>query len=111
MAKKTYKNLIRDIISLIIFPIIFLITQNEFIISGFILFLAFIAFKIKYHKNEIKLFTIGIFLGIIMEIGGDLIFKMQYWDNASFFGIPIWLPLLWGYAFVFIRRIGNHIVH
>ena len=95
---------------LIIFPIIFLFTQSEIIVSIFILTMAFIAYKIKYNKNEIKLFIIGIILGIIMEIGGDLIFKMQYWENASFFGIPLWLPILWGYAFVFIIRIGNHII-
>lgn len=108
--KNKIKNLFRDIISLILFPVIFLLTQNELVVTIFIIALLITAFKIHYNKNEIKLFLIGIILGIIMEIGGDLIFKMQYWENASFFGIPIWLPILWGYAFVFIRRIGNHII-
>jgi general stress protein CsbA len=90
--------------------LLFIITKNEYIVSlGILLFMA-LTFKIKYYKREWIIFIVGIICGIVGELGGDLIYKLQYWDSGSFFGIPLWLPLFWGYGFVFMRRIGNLIV-
>lgn len=104
-------NLIFCIMPLIIFPTIFLISTNEFIIAILITFLSYITILINYRRNEWILLITGIILGLIIEIGGDMVFKAQFWSHGSLFGIPIWLPIAWGYAFIHIRRIGNSIVN
>ena len=60
--------------------------------------------------GEIHLFALGVILALIIELGLGLIARSQHWDHASLFGIPYWLPLMWGYGFVVMRRIGNVIV-
>lgn len=85
-------------------------THNELFISLLLLCLIITTFLIKYEKNEIYLLLLGIIAGIIAEVGGDYFNKVQYWEQGSFFGVPFWLPLLWGYGVIYFRRIGNWIV-
>jgi hypothetical protein len=104
------KQILFDIF-LFIFPLPFMwFTHNELFISLLVLCLIITTFLIKYEKNEIYLLLLGIIAGIIAEIGGDYFNKVQYWEQGSFFGVPFWLPLLWGYGVVYFRRIGNWIV-
>ena len=108
--KNNYLKLAKQALPIIIFPICLLITQNELAIAIVLIFMTAITFWISYEKNEYRVFLLGLILGLVMEIGGDAIYKMQYWDNGSLFGIPIWLPFLWAYGFIIIRRIGNIII-
>lgn len=107
--KKTLE-IIKEFIPILIGFIAIWIIRQEIIISIILILILLLTFKIKYNKNEIYLFIFGIITGFVIEVGSDLIYKLQYWENGSLFGIPIWLPLLWGYGFIFIRRIGNIIV-
>ena len=62
-----------------------------------------------YEKGEIYLFLFGIIIGLVLEMTGNLALG-QRWGESSFFSIPLWLPLFWGYGFVVIRRMGNIIL-
>lgn len=118
MMKQTMKRtglynaypLLFDILALVLLIAQFLVFRNEFVVAGSVVVLAVLFLVLHRERGEITLFIIGVILGIVLEVGGDMIYKLQYWEHGSFFGIPYWLPLMWGYAFVFIRRIGNHIV-
>ncbi len=61
----------------------------------------------KASPGERVLFGIGVVMALIIELGLGLIARSQHWSHASLFGIPYWLPLIWGYGFVVMRRIGN----
>jgi hypothetical protein len=104
------KSLWYTIIPALLFPWVFLFTQNEFIVAGWVVILTVFLFSLRYERKEWILFLIGLIAGIIAEVGGDMIAKMQYWNNGSLLGIPLWLPLLWAFGFIVIRRIGNMIV-
>jgi hypothetical protein len=65
------------------------------------------SFRVRYYPREWWLFAVGSVLGLVFELGGDAIYKLQSWSEGSLFGIPAWLPLFWGLGFVFIRRVGN----
>ena len=106
----TTVNILLNIALLIIFSVLFFLTSNEWILTGLIVLLIILALKIEYHKREWLLLLIGIICGVILEVGGDAIYKLQYWTYGSFFGIPLWLPLFWGYAFILINRIGKVVV-
>jgi hypothetical protein len=85
-------------------------THREFLICLGVVVVMCIAFRVRYYPREWLLFVSGSALGLIFELGGDAIYKLQSWSEGSLFGIPAWLPLFWGLGFVFIRRFGNTIV-
>lgn len=111
--KQRSKNLWKEI--LFVSPVLLIyvsqIFKNEYIIFASAVIAIFLIFILKYEKNEWILLCLGIILGIIVELGGDLIYKIQYWQNGSFYGIPLWIPLFWGIAFIVFRRIGNAIIN
>jgi len=101
--------LIQVVFLLIAFALIFL-TKNEILIFFLLSLFLLLVFKVKYKKGEFKVFLFGLIIGTIIELGSDQLYNLQYWKEGSFFGVPIWLPLIWGIGFVFIRRIGNLLI-
>ena len=108
--KFNWTQLIFYVIMLGVFPLIFIITKNEWIIALWTIILIGIIWLVKYNNKEWILVVVGIILGIIGEKGGDMIYQLQYWNSGSFFGIPIWLPIIWGFGFLLMYRIGRLIV-
>ncbi len=91
--------------------VIFFIIQSkkmmsEIMLTAFVILIAIITFIIFYQSNEWLLFLIGLFFGVIIEVGMRYFGYQQVWSNASFFGVPYWLPLMWGFGFVIITRLG-----
>lgn len=66
---------------------------------------------VRREPGEGVLYTIGLAMGLLIEVGLGLIARSQHWEFASLYGVPYWLPLIWGYGFVAMRRIGNAVVH
>ncbi len=89
--------------------ITFLIKQEYFISLALILFLL-TSLKFSKEKNEWEIFVLGYAVGFLMEYIGIYFYKLQYWEQAHFFGMPLWLPILWGIGFIYIRRIGNLVI-
>lgn len=90
---------------------IFFIIQSigvlrEKYLTVFLILVAIITFLIRYHHNEWLLFVVGLSLGIVIEIGLRYFGYQQVWKDASFFGVPYWLPIIWGFGFVIITRLG-----
>ncbi len=94
----------------LLFPFMLIFSTNEWIVAGWVVILILGVFLVQYIKREWMLLGIGILGGIIAEVGGDMIVKLQYWGNGSLLGIPVWLPLLWGLGFIAIHRIGRMII-
>lgn len=84
--------------------------RQEILASILILVIIIIMFSIKYEKNEIYLYFLGVLIGAIVELWGQLIVHFQNFTQGLLLGMPLWLPLVWGYAFIAMRRIGNLIV-
>jgi hypothetical protein len=103
-------KILKEIWPMLIGLVILFFIHTEIIITIVTLAVILITFKIRYEKNEAYWFFTGIIIGILLEIGGDMFYKLQFWSQGSFFGIPLWLPLFWGYLFVIVRRIGNIVV-
>ena len=101
------REIFTQLAQLIAVFVILAFTRNEIAFTLVIAGLLLINFKLKYYKNEWLLFLIGSILGFIIEVVLGLIHRMQFWGQGSLFGVPIWLPIVWGCGFVFIRRIGN----
>jgi len=98
-----------DKIALQIIPILIMILLIPFIENDYLLSLAFIvimvlSFSIKRDKQDFIFFIFGLITMIIFEylfiMAGVETFNRQTLFNV----MPLWLPILWAYAFVAIRR-------
>jgi hypothetical protein len=79
---------------------------SEKILTSFIVFLVILTAAITYNHNEWILFLIGLIFGVVIEVGMRYFGYQQKWKDASFFGVPYWLPIIWGFGFVIIARLG-----
>ena len=65
-----------------------------------------ISFMPGYHRGEILLFFVGVLYGLVVEVGLGLFHRQQLWLDASFYGVPLWLPIIWGIGFIYIGRLA-----
>jgi hypothetical protein len=86
-----------------------LVQPSELVLTGVILLLTVFTFLIHRNKGEVTLFIVGLVTGLTIEVGLGLIARQQNWENASLWGVPFWLPLVWGLGFVVITRLGYYI--
>jgi len=104
-SKVSWRDLAWFLLALLVLPL-----HRELWIAAGIVVVVAIAFRARYYRGEALLFGVGTVFGLVFELGGDAIYKLQYWSQGSLFGIPAWLPLFWGLGFVFIRRFGNALI-
>ena len=78
--------------------------QNDYFLSLIYIVIIIIALLAKYEKNDIPILIFGFFIMILSEY----IFistGVETFIRNSLFGImPLWLPILWAYGFVAIKR-------
>jgi hypothetical protein len=110
MNKDLWKNILIPTLLVLLFFVSLGIFKSEFVSTIILITCIVITFSIKNYENEWLLLVVGIIVGALFEIGGDWVYKLQYWEMNSFFGLPYWLPLLWGLGFIVIHRIGSMIV-
>lgn len=90
-------------------PVLIMVGFIPFIKNDYFLSLIYIAIImavlfIKKEKNDIIVFIFGFFIMIIFEY---LFIKtgVETFKRNSLFGLmPLWLPFLWGYGFIAIKR-------
>ena len=65
-----------------------------------------VAIKFWHRKEDIHLFLIAAIAGAFAEV---IAIKFGAWKyaNPTVLGVPIWLPLLWGSAVIFIKRVAE----
>ena len=83
------------------------IIKNNYVLSLAYIFIIAISLYAKYEKREYVFLVAGFVLMLIFE-SIFLITKVEVFARNSLFGImPLWLPFLWAYAFVAIKRVIN----
>ncbi len=80
------------------------LVENEFILTGLYTITIAIAFFLQLEKRDMFIFIFGI---LIMTLCEYLFVStgVETFTRTTLLGVmPLWLPLLWGYAFVAIKR-------
>ncbi len=91
-------------------PVVFMITlisyvENDYILTGVYVALISSLFLFKMEKRELLIFTVG-FAAMIFFEWLFVSTGVETFTRTSLFGImPLWLPFLWAYSFVIIKRI------
>ena len=80
------------------------VIRNDYVLSVFYVLIIIVALIIKKGKNDLLIFGFGFFIMIIFEY----LFVstgVEIFQRNSLFGLmPFWLPFLWGYGFIAIKR-------
>lgn len=80
------------------------LVKNDYILTGVYVLIIFIAQQIKRERREILIFMFGFVMMIIFE-SIFISTGVETFTRNSLFGImPLWLPFLWGYGFIAIKR-------
>ncbi len=101
-------------ISLQALPILIMIgliplVLSDILLTGLYIIISIIALKIQKEKHDLLIYAIGFFFMLISE---TLFIStgVETFQRNSLFGImPLWLPFLWAYGFIAIRR-AIHII-
>lgn len=103
MLNKIIKILIQTIPILVMVGLIPLM-KNDYSLTEVYVFIILIAFIIKKHKGDFIFLTVG-FVSMIFFESIFISTGVETFVRNSLFGMmPIWLPFLWAYAFVVMRR-------
>ena len=97
---KIFLNIIPVFIMIGLIPIM----QNDYVLTSVYVAIIILLFLIKREKNEPIIFVFG-FLFMIVSEYFFISTGVEIFNRNSLFGLmPLWLPFLWGYGFVVIKR-------
>ena len=103
MVIKIYHIFLNALPVAIMVALIPLVPNDVVLTLAYVIVIVF-AFMIKCEKKEFRIFFLGFFIMIVCEY----LFVstgVEVFQRNSLFGImPLWLPFLWAYAFVAIKR-------
>jgi hypothetical protein len=103
VMEKTRKIAVQSIPVLIMIGLIPLV-QNDYLLTALYIGIILFSFLIKRRKYEGLIFAGGFLFMFVSE----LLFiqtGVETFNRHSLLGLmPLWLPFLWGYGFVVIRR-------
>ena len=78
---------------------------NDYLLAIICIAIIIGAFFVKISKHDLTIFAVGFFTMILVEA---LFIRtgVETFNRNSLLGImPIWLPIIWGYGFVSIKRL------
>src|SRR3989344_3825594 len=107
MKKRSKNNVLKiiyNIIPILLMIMLIPIIKNDFLLATLYVIIITISFLIKYEEDDNFFFVFGF---IAMTIA-EFIFvstNVEIFYRNSLFGImPFWLPFLWAYSFVAMKR-------
>lgn len=80
------------------------LVQNDYLLTILYIVLIIALFKIQKTKNDFLVFCVGL-IGMTLSEYLFISTGVETFTRASLFSImPLWLPFLWAYGFVAIKR-------
>ncbi len=80
------------------------VISNDCLLTGTYILIIVISFLIKYEKRDYLFFIFGLVAMTIAEVFFILTGVEEFIRKDLFGIIPLWLPILWAYSFVAIKR-------
>ncbi len=80
------------------------VVSNDYLLSGIYAVIILIAFSVQRKRNDVLILVCGFFIMIVAEY----LFVstgVETFQRHTLLGImPLWLPFLWSYGFVAMKR-------
>ena len=103
ITNKLLKILIEALPIILMIVLIYFI-KNDYLLAGIFILIITVSFLIKYENKDHFFFIFGFIIMIVSE-SFFISTGVETFNRNSLFGImPIWLPVLWAYAFVIMKR-------
>ena len=96
-------NILQIILMLLLIPIVI----NDYFLTLIYIIIITLSLIVKYEKKDLLFLATGF---VVMLIGEYFFIKtgVETFNRNSLFNLmPLWLPFLWAYLFVIIKRIIN----
>ena len=104
MKHETRRDQVLAVVSIVVVVLLIaLFWENNVVLTLFVA--AYTAFLLKlWHETEdLRCLVFVVVVGTVSEIV-SVHFGAWTYNNPTFLGIPIWLPLTWGIAVLCLRR-------
>lgn len=108
ILNKMLKQILHYLFSILSLVAVCFLWKYNIILFLVLLAISFLLLFIQKEKSEIWLFIACGFYGALAEIIA-IYFGSWTYNSADFLGVPIWLPVLWGIAALFMKRLHEHI--
>ena len=80
------------------------LVTNDYFLTGLYVIVILLSFLIKREKNDLLVMVVG-FVAMTLSESVFITTGVEVFQRNSLFGImPLWLPFLWAYGFVVIKR-------
>ena len=107
MRKETLVRIVVQTIPVLLGIVLtYLFWRNSFLLTLIYLAAIAIILRIKYYSGDLFALLYGFLLGILVEVIGTSVSGYQSFTNPDFLGIPLWLPIVWAYGLMAMKRIG-----
>ncbi len=98
--KKILTNALPILLMIGLIPVVL----NDYWLTAIYICIILVALIVKKEKNDLSIFVFGFFIMIISEYLFVSTGVETFQRNSLFGLMPLWLPLLWGYGFIVIKR-------
>jgi hypothetical protein len=78
--------------------------KNDYYLTLVDIGIIIVSFLVRKEKGEVLVFFLGFFMMMLSEIVFVSTGVETFVRNTLFGLMPLWLPFLWGYGFVVIKR-------
>lgn len=100
-----FLNIFLNTIPILIMIGLIYFVENDYILTILYLLIIIISLLfIKFNKNDIIIFSFGFLIMILFEYIFVSTGVETFVRNSLFGLMPLWLPFVWGYGFVAIKR-------
>ena len=107
--KSNIKKIALNVFSIILMIGLVPIIKNDYYLILTYIILISIFLKIYYEKKEYKLLIAGIIFIFLAEFF-FILTRVETFTSQTLINMPIWLPVLWGYGFIVIKRISYELL-
>ncbi|PIP68883.1 hypothetical protein CO033_00925 [Candidatus Nomurabacteria bacterium CG_4_9_14_0_2_um_filter_32_10] len=97
-------NIVLNVIPILVMIGLIPIILNDYLLVIIYIVIILISLYIKKEKGDIFIFVFGFFAMILSEMVFISTGVETFVRNTLFGLMPLWLPFLWGYGFVAIKR-------
>jgi len=110
MKNNTTLKIVLNIVPLLLMILLIPLVKNDYVLTGFYVGIIMISLLVKYEKKDILFLIIGFVIMMISE-GLFISTGVETFNRNSLFNLmPVWLPFLWAYAFVAMKRLISILV-
>lgn len=101
---KKLRNILLNSIPILLMIGLIPFVKNDYLLLTTYFFIIVVSFSIKREEKDLLVFIFGL---VVLTISESLFVStgVETFTSKTLLGLmPIWLPVLWGYAFVAIKR-------